>query len=331
MPARDPHRQRCKHGLPLYGHADIPSHLATVSMLARDRRELAPDQQPVAAYRMRPSKTDPDRCAPLYRRAQAVPKPDLLGNNQGRYLENRTCARCRISMGTTGAPLPILKEGGTHGPRRLCPDCVKFETGIRTVAKWYRDRAATTAWAADVLTDPTAALICCTFLSNRGEIYAVDVVTGAVLLDATDQSRIVEHAKDDFADAAALLRTRRLVSWANRTPLMLWDHGKLTEIPRNDLALVRYAQTSHWLKHLRRRPDYDTTDPRRAVDQLRTWLTRTAAGEHEKGPITTCPYPAGPLDHERCSEPVDTAFGACFEHRREEMLAALVDGAMALK
>jgi hypothetical protein len=102
----------CPDGRPLYRRDDLPaSVLATVSMLATDRRRPASGQQPIATYYTGYQHTG------LYTVADAEAKPPLPPGRQAAFEAARTCAECG-----KGSRTPF--EQGPSGDR-LCGGCIE--------------------------------------------------------------------------------------------------------------------------------------------------------------------------------------------------------------
>lgn len=212
---------RRPQGRPLYRSGEIPEHLATVTMLRRMRRRLDPGQQPVASLIYY------GNCyTELYEIAASVELPPRSPGRQAAYIAARTCARCGAVRDT---PWPTAPVPCTTG-RRLCAECAEGEAESSWWEWRHQARAAAVAWAQEVSTDPATVL----FHADETalltvDVYAVDLATGEVLIDA----RIRHDERDyqetptwrpdswddttvsirDVADQVRALAGRRLIDW----------------------------------------------------------------------------------------------------------------------
>ncbi|GAB3856688.1 hypothetical protein GCM10029963_53480 [Micromonospora andamanensis] len=151
-------------GRPLYRVAEIPDHLATVTMLRRLRRRPAEGQEPAATLFYHGNKhTD------LYEIAASQELPALSPGRQAAWTAARTCARCQA---TRTNPLAHIDRG-----RRLCAGCVVTERTAAARPSWLRLRAAAVQWARDVLDHPDTVLIAAYGLTDWGAPYHVHAMT----------------------------------------------------------------------------------------------------------------------------------------------------------
>ncbi|MFG2056662.1 hypothetical protein ACGFI9_21830 [Micromonospora sp. NPDC048930] len=172
--------------LPTYRFGELPEHLATATMLRRQRRRLADGQPCVGWLRYRGNKH-----APLFEIAASVPLPALTGKRQAAWTAARTCARCQATSDTPWPVYGVLTcacaagvspAGGDR--RRLCSDCARAEMLAAARASWLRLRAAAVTWAQDVLADPDTAVLA-VYIHDWGHPTQVraETVTGEVLVD----------------------------------------------------------------------------------------------------------------------------------------------------
>ncbi|OKI52870.1 hypothetical protein [Micromonospora sp. CB01531] len=164
-------RTRCPDGLPLYRVGEIPEHLATKTMLARQRRRPADRQKSVATLFYHGNKH-----APLYAIADSVELPALSPARQAAWTAARTCARCQA---TSDAPLPM-----TNDERRRCLGCGRAERLAAARPSWLALRQQAVDWARDVLYHPDTVLIALHRLGHGCpiEVHAT-TVDGQVLVD----------------------------------------------------------------------------------------------------------------------------------------------------
>lgn len=120
-------------GLVTYRNGEIPAGMATMTMLARQRRRPAPDQPVVGYYKVRRGEV------PLYAIAESVELPAMTDKQLARWTANRTCARCEEVLAD---PVPLLADG-----RRLDATCRKAEQLARTRVSWLALRMEAVAWA----------------------------------------------------------------------------------------------------------------------------------------------------------------------------------------
>lgn len=120
-------------GLVTYRHGEIPAGMATMSMLARQRRRPAPKQPVVGYYKVRRGEV------PLYAIADSVELPAMTDKQLARWTGNRTCARCGE---TRVDPVPLLDDG-----RRVDEKCRQAERLARARVSWLAGRMEAVAWA----------------------------------------------------------------------------------------------------------------------------------------------------------------------------------------
>lgn len=169
-------RTHCPAGRPLYRYGDLPTGLATVTMLSKQRRRLADGQQPVASY------WTGHQYVPLYDVAASTVLPPMTPRQQARWDAARTCARCRVLH---LEPVP-QRWRMQHGDRRLDDRCHKVERWAAQRPSQLALRMQATAWAREVTADPASVLLIAnplTYMGGPTELYAVDLHDGTVLVD----------------------------------------------------------------------------------------------------------------------------------------------------
>ncbi len=164
-------RTHCPDGLPLWRVGEIPEHLATATMLRRQRRRLADGQPAVASLLYRGNKY-----TSLYELAASVPLPALSPKRQASWTGARTCARCQA---TSDTPWPTPNDD-----RRLCLGCTRAERLAAARPSWLRLRAAAVTWASEVLANPDSVILAA---YQHGWGYPMQVraenLAGEVLVD----------------------------------------------------------------------------------------------------------------------------------------------------
>jgi hypothetical protein len=168
----DARRTHCPAGRPLYRGGELPDHLATETMLGRQRRRLAAGQLPVASLLYAGNKH-----APLYEVRAAVPLPALSTKRAAAYEAARTCVRCGSRE---DRPLGLTDDG-----RRLCAADHRRERLAECGPSWLALRMEATAWARGILADPNTVILAAhqEWLNHPLELRAI-TTAGMVLVDA---------------------------------------------------------------------------------------------------------------------------------------------------
>jgi hypothetical protein len=285
-------------GLPRHRADDFPAGLATETMLRAQRRRLTPGQRHVAWY------GTPYGDRALYRIADSIELPPLVGKRAEAYKAARTCARCGTVHTQRLYDNPNFK--GTHGRRLLDESCRTLEFKSLEAPEAYRERQAAVAWAAEVLADERTVVGHQRYQSGLtlpGRLHLA-TVAGEVLLD------LETERPWSVLDAVTWLDSRRLVMWWGNTRrgdemrLKVWD----------------------WAPSLKDSVSRDT-DPRDAVAYMCDLLHLMAVDEHPDGPPGTCPVlpETGIVP---CGQPL-TETGHCVEHRRDYLVQVLAAGGQA--
>lgn len=137
--------------LPRYWASEMPAGLTTENGLARLRRKLAPKQRPVAflVYGRR------QETSPVYRIGDAVPLPPLTpAQREAARRRRQIDTVCRVCGVDTGHPL----GGGQHTPG-VCDACVHDRRYQNARENRGELRRKSSAWAVEVLADPSAVLV----------------------------------------------------------------------------------------------------------------------------------------------------------------------------
>lgn len=165
--------------LPTYTHGNIPDGMATMTMLARRRRRVAPGQPAVGYYPVRGGAV-----VPLYAVADSVALPPMTDKQLARWTANRTCARCSEVHQDT---VPERDDG-----RRVDRACWRAERWADARVGWVAARVQAREWARAMIhaddgvilvghvigrggIDASAVELLAVDLSGRGEL--VDVMT----------------------------------------------------------------------------------------------------------------------------------------------------------
>lgn len=158
-------RKLTPDGLPVYRVTEIPSGMATATMLRRQRRRPAEGQPAVALLFYHGNKH-----APLYDVSASVELPALSPRRLAAWIAARTCARC-----ATTRDVPLAHH---HGGRRLCQACARLERLAAARPAWLTLRQQAVDWARTVLLDRDTVLIA---LRQLGHGYPIEV--HAITLD----------------------------------------------------------------------------------------------------------------------------------------------------
>ena len=295
----DPRSRRvtiCPVGRPVYRHADLPAlQLATTTMLGRGRRRPAAGQQPIASYLVRGPKCG---YRPLFAVADSVALKALSAERHAEYEKARTCARCQVRQADPFArPYAEAPDGA-----RYCRAC--WEPAMRElrVATWTAARQECTAWAKDVLGDPTALLVVST--AALASQLRVETVAGQVLIStlvmpqldtfdweymaATDRpSRDAYTEPADLAPQLQALAGRRLISAAGTLQLlnglMRHDLAEPLQVRDGDVFHDRWAAWQAGPSGRPRRPDEIAlpNDAAACMALIRSGLEAMAAEDSE--------------------------------------------------
>jgi hypothetical protein len=111
----------------------------------------------------------------LYEIAHTLDLPPLSPAQQARWDSARTCAECGL---TSVDPLFLGPDKRT----RWCSSHQDLPWRRLWEERVARGRAEAAAWAAEVLSDPTAVL-CASFAGSRGALVRVEGLSGRVLVD----------------------------------------------------------------------------------------------------------------------------------------------------
>ena len=128
-----------------YRHGEIPDGMATMTMLARERRRPAPGQQPVGFYKISRGEV------PLYAVADSVTLPAMTDKQHARWTADRTCARCGE---VRPEPVPLADDG-----RRVDMECQRIERTAAARVTWLKLRMEAVAWAKAFLDKPDGTIL----------------------------------------------------------------------------------------------------------------------------------------------------------------------------
>ena len=219
--------------------------LATATMLHEDRLQPGPDQQPAGCYWNNHSYVI------VYERSGAVAMPPMSPGRQQLYDARRTCAEC----GRRSKSPWYQGPDGQANRVRYCPDCLELVWRRLWEEQQASRRAAATAWAHQMLTHPTTAVLAA---NTRGWCTMVhaETTTGEVLLDLA--VRMCTHNTCDHdaqavppgavtpAEAGptiqAALADRRLITWSSSIL------GRVYRLDPNTRALAATSSVydKHW-------------------------------------------------------------------------------------
>lgn len=158
-----------------YSFGNLPLDLlaARTALRIERHREPAPDQKPVAIYKLRRDIAD------LYAIVDTAPLPALSPARAAAWTAARTCARCATE---SRRPLLLIDDG-----RRYCSGCSSALAFQRWSQQSRAVQAETAEWARGVLADPAAMLIAADRGWNIRHLRA-ETVKGAVLFDVRVRS-----------------------------------------------------------------------------------------------------------------------------------------------
>lgn len=153
-----------------YSYGNLPLDLlaARTALRIEHHREPAPDQRPVAIYKLRRD------IAELYAIVDTQPRAKMSPAREAAWHNARTCVRCGTK---SRRPLLAIDNGGRH-----CGSCLTTMAFERWCEQSRAMQAEIGEWARDVLADPAAVLIA----SDRGwniRHLRAETVKGALIFD----------------------------------------------------------------------------------------------------------------------------------------------------
>lgn len=208
-----------------YSYGNLPLELlaARTALRIEHNREPAPDQKPVAIYKLRRDIAD------LYAICDTRPRTKLSPARAAAWKAARTCARCSQE---SRRPLTLADDG-----RRYCSGCLTAAAFERWCEQSRTVQAETAEWARGVLADPAAILIAADRGWNIRHLRA-ETVNGAVIFDVrarsiddldtgwyddTPEKRAERHERyagtigpAELAGLAASIAEARTIGWDTR-------------------------------------------------------------------------------------------------------------------
>lgn len=241
-----------------YSFGNLPLELLAARTALREerRREPAPDQKPIALYKLRRG------YAELYAICDTVPMPALSPARAAAWAEARTCARCAH---VSKRPMLELDDR-----KRYCSSCRHTIAFERWCDQSRIVQAEAAEWARGVLADPAAVLIA----SSGGAIKHIraEPVSGTVIFDLrvrgindlaglawrddSPEKRAERREKyagtvgpDEFATLAAPLTDARMIGWYEQDRSSGTGHNPIPHIKNGDRVSERLALFSGVAPH----------------------------------------------------------------------------------